>query len=407
MKNGGQDTKIQKKTKRGAGVLIWGTGILAALPIVLILFTGLFYAATDPAASAPLFEGVILEDPNQRPLHSGYGHFTKAAEITEGMDLTGINVVITGGHSGTGRETARAPANSGAQIIALARDVERTRENMKDIPNVEVDYLDLLKPESVDAFAERFISSGRPVHILINSAGIIDTPLQRDSRGYERQFATNVLGHFQLILRLIPALEQAQGARIVNIASRGHRVGPVHFEDINFEKTEYTGMGAYAQSKTALILLSVKLDALLQDKGIRAFAVHPGPVPETDLWAAGLVGQAPRWQVELRRFSARIRRTFNLTEILNWFRSPANVGDVFKNVEQGGATGAWAAVSEDLNGRGGLYLEDCDIAVLVPDDSEAPFGVRKRALDREAAERIWEICEEMTGVTLAEILGES
>jgi len=283
-------------------------------------------------------------------------------------------------------------------VIALARDVKRARRNLGDISNAEVECVDLLKPESIDAFADRFLRSGRPLHVLINSAGIMGTPLQRDARGYERQFATNVLGHFQLTVRLIPALERAQGARIVNLASRGHRAGGVNFDDINFKHAEYSGMRAYAQTKTALVLLSVKLDEMLRGRNIRAFAVHPGPVPSTDLFAAGRVGFSPPYVVDLARFNAKFVRATHMTELLNFMRRPRNVGDLYKTVQQGGATTAWAAASPDLNGKGGVYLENCNIAVIVPNGSSAPFGVRPWALDEQSAGRLWEVCQTMTGI---------
>ncbi|WP_143087578.1 hypothetical protein [Chitinophaga sp. YR627] len=157
-------------------------------------------------------------------------------------------------------------------------------------------------------------------------------------------------------------------------------------------------MRAYAQTKTALSLLSVKEDELLKADNIRAFAVHPGPIPTTDLFAGSMVGYAPGWKVWLNKLMARGLRTFYATELLNFLRHPKNTGDIYKTVQQGGATTAWATVSPQLTGKGGLYLEDCNIAPLVPDGSNPPFGVRPWALDKEAADRIWHICEQMTGV---------
>jgi NAD(P)-dependent dehydrogenase (short-subunit alcohol dehydrogenase family) len=388
----------ERKLGKIKNILLWIAAVILVLPVLLILIACIIIASNDPSAKAPLYSGEIIDDPKQRPINSIFNHKSTAMDVVKGLDLTGKIIVMTGGHSGTGREAARALASRGASIIALARDVERAKKNLKGIPNTEVMYVDLLEPDSIDAFADQFLQSGRPIHVLINSAGIMNTPLQYDARGYERQFATNVLGHFHLTLRLIPMLEKAQGGRVVNLSSRGHREGDVIFDDINFEHTEYTGMRAYAQSKTALILFSIKLDDLLKDRNIRSFAVHPGPVPETDLWAAGQVGYAPQGRVNFMRLSASIVRGLNITELLNFFRNPANEGDIYKNVYQGGATTAWAAVSSDLNGKGGLYLEDCNIAPVVPNNQNAPFGVRPWALDKTAADRLWTICEDMTGV---------
>lgn len=229
-------------------------------------------------------------------------------------------------------------------------------------------------------------------------ASIMATPLERDDRGYERQFATNVLGHYQLTVRLLPALERAKGARVINVASRGHHAGGVLFDDINFNHTPYTGMRAYAQSKTALILLSIKEDALWRDKQIRVFATTPGPVPTSDLFAAGGVGHKPSRQVALGRLAAATLRALHVTEALNLRRRPKNEGDLYKTVQQGGATATWAAVSRDLDGKGGVYLEDCDIAPVVPDEGRAPYGVKSWALDVSVADQLWSLCETMTGV---------
>ncbi|MDR1063203.1 MAG: SDR family NAD(P)-dependent oxidoreductase [Azoarcus sp.] len=380
--------------------------IAAILCLFLVFLYGLFvtsfyYSLHDPSASAPPHNGPVISDAKQKPLPSRFNHETTAAEVVEGLDLRGKIIVITGGHSGTGLEAVKALTSAGATVIALARDAKRAEENLRGISHVEIEAVDLLQPESIDAFAEKFLASGRPLHALINSAAIMGTPLERDHRGYERQFATNVLGHFALTVRLLPALERANGARIVNLSSRRHRAGGVLFDDVHFEHTEYSGMRAYAQSKTALVLLTVKLDALLREQNIRTYAVHPGPVPSTDLFAAGRVGSDSRAWVWLARLHARLARALHATEVLNLVRRPKNVGDLYKTVQQGAATTVWAAVSEDMEGIGGVYLEDCNIAAIVPDGSTAPFGVRPWALDEVAAERLWRLCEEMTGIRLA------
>lgn len=379
--------------------VLGGGGVLALIAVTV--FGILFYRSlNDPSASAPFHTGPVLPHETQRPLNSRFNHETTASEIVDGLDLRGKTVVITGGHSGTGLEATKALAGAGAHVIALARDVERAKANLRTVANTEIEYVDLLQPHSIDAFAKRFIASGRPLHALINSAGIMGTPLEREARGYERQFAINVLGHYQLTVRLVPALERANGARIVNLSSRGHRAGGVQFDDINFERTEYSGMKSYAQTKTALVLLTLMEDEFLKGRNIRAFAVHPGPVPTTDLFAAGKVGFSAEAQVYFSRAVASLARTFHITELLNAVRRPNNIGDLYKTVQQGGATTTWAAVHPELDGRGGLYLEDSNIAPVVPAESPAPFGVRPYALDKVAANRLWDLCAMMTGVRL-------
>lgn len=202
-----------------------------------------------------------------------------------------------------------------------------------------------------------------------------------------------------MTLKLLPALKKAAGARIVNLSSRGHRVGGVLFDDINFEHTPYGGMRAYAQSKTALSLLTVKEDELFKPYNIRAFAVHPGPIPTSDLFVGSMVGYAPAYKIALNKLMAASLINLYATEILNWIRKPKNTGDIYKTVQQSGATTTWAATSPDLNGKGGLYLEDCNIAAVVPNGSKAPFGVRPWALDKSSADSLWKLCEKMTGVS--------
>lgn len=333
----------------------------------------------------------------QQPLGTPYGHFAKPDEIIQDMDLRGKTAVITGGYTGIGFHSAKALAGAGARVIVLARDVKRARHNLRHMPGVEIEYFDLLKPETIDAAAGRILARGVPIHLLINSAGIIGVPLTRDARGYEYQLATNHLGHFQLTVQLYPALQMAQGARVVLISSRGHRWGGVLFDDPNFERTTYTPNRAYAQSKSAISLFAVQLDALARRDGVRAFAAHPGPIPTSDLFAESMVGIRPAWQVSLTRKSAQLMRGLHLTPLLNALRRP-QPPDAFKTIEQGAATPVWCAVSPDLDGMGGVYCEDCDIAKAVAAGSEAHHGVWPWAIDPEMARQCWAMSERMTGV---------
>ncbi|MDB4891831.1 MAG: Short-chain dehydrogenase/reductase, partial [Gemmatimonadetes bacterium] len=170
---------------------------------------------------------------NQHPIGSGYDEHTTALEIAAGADLTGKQVVITGGYAGLGLETTRVLAERGAEIIAGARDIAKATEKLAGIPRVTVRPLDLADPASIDRFADDVLASTRAIDLLINNAGVMATPLMRDARGYELQFATNHLGHFQLTNRLVPALER-RGARVVSLTSAGHRFSAVDFDDPNF-----------------------------------------------------------------------------------------------------------------------------------------------------------------------------
>ncbi|MDR1939285.1 MAG: SDR family NAD(P)-dependent oxidoreductase [Clostridiales bacterium] len=343
---------------------------------------------------------------NQRPIGSPFGHFTTAAEVINGIDLTGKNAVVTGGYTGTGLEIVKAFAAAGARVICLARDTKRAKRNLRGVSNAEIEYFDLLKPETIDAAAQKVLDRDIPIHILVNNAGIIGIPRTLDKRGIEYHFATNHLGHFQLTARLFPALKRAHGARVVAVSSRAHREGGVNFDDINFERTEYKPMRAYAQSKSANVLFAVRLDNLAKRYGVRAFAVHPGPIPTSDLFAESVVGIRSRFTVGLLRGAAKFMRAINFTGIYNALKKP-DVPDAFKTVAQGAATGVWAATAKELDNLGGLYCEDCDIAKAAAADVYEPTGVQPWAIDTDASERLWQISEKMTGVRFVELAEEN
>jgi NAD(P)-dependent dehydrogenase (short-subunit alcohol dehydrogenase family) len=288
-----------------------------------------------------------------------------------GLDLSGKIAIVTGGYSGVGLETTRALAEAGATVIVPARTPEKARVTIADIPRVELEELDLFDPTSIDAFAQRFLDSGRPLDILINNAGIMAPPLVRDARGYESQFATNHLGHFQLTARLWPALKQAGRTRVVSLSSTGIRFGGVDFEDPNFEYREYDKWKAYAQSKSANALFAVGLDKRGYSHGVRAFSVHPG-----------------RIMTDLVRHMSEVERT---------------VGGEYKTIEQGAATSVWCATSPLLEGKGGVYCLDADIAEVIPEFSlqgmgQTLTGVLPWAINPDFAEQLWKLSEEMTGV---------
>ncbi|RED59280.1 oxidoreductase [Cohnella lupini] len=319
----------------------------------------------------------------QSPIQSGFGADTTAKEVIGDIDLRGKVVIVTGGYSGIGLETTRILANAGASVLVPVRNVEKGREALDCIPNVLMDTMDLMDPASIDAFAQRFLDTKKPLHILVNSAGVMATPLRRDSRGYESQFSTNHLGHFQLTARLWPALQQANGARVVAVSSRAHRLASSDFKDPNFEHREYDKWKAYAQSKSANILFALELDKLGKTEHVRAFSVHPGLIPDTALG---------RDLAEEDAVPRPIKDENNEPTVSNQTKPK------FKTVEQGASTSVWCAVSERLNGLGGVYCEDTDIAEAVPADSLKESGVRPWAIDPELANRLWKLSEEYTGV---------
>jgi NAD(P)-dependent dehydrogenase (short-subunit alcohol dehydrogenase family) len=324
----------------------------------------------------------------QHPINSPFSAVSTAAEVMQGIDLFGKTAIVTGGYSGIGLETTRVLHGAGASVIVPARDIEGAAKALKGLEQVTVEYMDLMDPALIDAFAARFIASGTPLHILVNNAGIMAAPLVRDARGNESQFSTNHLGHFQLTVKLWPALQQAKGARIVAVSSWGHRRTPVIFEDPNFERRPYDRLLAYGQSKTANALFAVGADKRGKPDGIRAYSLHPGGIVHTAL---------------KRNFTNdELRAGGMIDEQGDAILDPARWQ---KTVAQGAATTVWCATSPLLNDIGGVYCDNCNIAPLVPNDTDTsgqlgalPLGVMEYATDPEAAERLWILSEALTGV---------
>ncbi|HEY9264040.1 MAG TPA: SDR family NAD(P)-dependent oxidoreductase, partial [Mycobacterium sp.] len=218
----------------------------------------------------------------QHPRGFGFAAASTADDVVAGIDLSGRNIVVTAGHVGLGLETTRALSKAGASVTVASRHPDRAATAVAGLDRVDVAPLDLLDPASIEAFASRYLASGRPLHVLINNAGIMGGELVRDARGYEAQFATNHLGHFQLTLGLLPALRAAHGARVVNVSSGGHRLSDIRWDDPHFTEG-YEGMVAYGQSKTANVLFAVELDRRWAADGIRGYALHPGIAFGTNL----------------------------------------------------------------------------------------------------------------------------
>lgn len=316
----------------------------------------------------------------QKPIGSGFNAKSTAADVIKGIDLTGKTAIVTGGGTGIGLETSRTLAAAGATVIVLARDIDKAKQNLEGVANIEIAEADLISPQSIDAFANSFLASERPLHLLINNAGIMWVPLRRDSRGIESQLATNYLAQFQLTARLWPALQKANGARVVNVSSHGHHFAPFNFDDPNFLHRDYETLQGYGQSKTAVNLFTMELDNRSNSSGIRIYAVHPGSIGGTELGR-----EAP---LELFQKMGFVDANGDMLP---------EVAASLKTIPQGAATTVWCAVSPLLNNIGGVYCEDADIATLCADITHQK-GVNPYSLDENNAKKLWTLTEEMTGL---------
>jgi NAD(P)-dependent dehydrogenase (short-subunit alcohol dehydrogenase family) len=322
----------------------------------------------------------------QIPINSGFGATSTAEEVIAGIDLSGKIAIVTGGYSGIGLETTRVLHLAGAKVIVPARDYNKAAAALNGLDGVQIEEMDLADPVSVNAFADKFLSSGKPLHIMVNSAAVAGIPLTRDARGYELSFATNHLGHFQLVTRLWPALRKAHGARVVMVSAWAHSRSPIVFEDINYNHRDYESWSAYGQSKTANILFAVSIDERGKDDGIRAFSLHPGSI------ITGLSRHLSQEQLQA------------MGVIDNEGKPILDPSRNMKTVEQGAATSVWCATSPNLDGMGGVFCNNCDIAPLVTEEltrnipGSKVMGVMPHAIDKQNADRLWTLSEQLLGL---------
>lgn len=316
----------------------------------------------------------------QKKLSSGFDGSTTADQVLAGVSLRGRTAIVTGGHAGLGREVVRVLSGAGANVLIGARRPALAAEAVADLERISVAPLDLADPDSVDRFAGHFSSLGQPLHLLINNAGIMAVPLQRDAGGNELQLSTNHLGHFRLTARLWPRLVEANGARVVVLSSGAHRMAGVDLDDPNFRRRAYDKWQAYGQSKTATALFALALDERGAPHAVRAFSVHPGSIQ------TGLSGHLQTQDlIDIGAFDKDGRLT------------PA-FARLSKTVAQGAATAVWCATSPQLATLGGQYCEDCEIADLLSADSTNLHGVMPWAVDAARARAWWEVSEQLAGV---------
>lgn len=315
---------------------------------------------------------------NQKKLGSGFGHGSVASDVVQGLDLSGKTAVVTGGYSGLGLETVRALLSVGVAVTVPARRPDAATEALSDLDgNVTVAELDLSDLSSARRFAEDFVNTGSALDILINNAGIMACPETRVGNNWEAQFATNHLGHFVLTKGLMPALMKAEAPRVVSLSSVAHKRSDILWDDPHFLNTPYDKWVAYGQAKTANALFAVGLQQRYDDNGLLAFSVHPGGImtplqrhlPNEEMVALGWTDADG-----------------NLTEVAS---------KIFKSPAGGAATSIWCATSAQLDGHGGVYCEDCDVADLQTDDSPRFVHVAPWAVDDENADRLWRMTEQM------------
>ncbi len=315
---------------------------------------------------------------------SAFGAASTAKEVAAGHDLSGMTAIVTGAASGIGVETARALAEAGAEVMLAVRNVEAGQTVADDINRtaggrVSVGKVDLSDLPSVAAFATAW--GDKPLDILINNAGVMACPLAYTAQDLEMQIGTNHFGHFVLSVLLARALmnaaDEGRAARLVSLSSIGHRRAGITFDDIHFRNRPYDKWESYGQAKTANALFAVGFNERFADLGVNANSVMPGGI-----------------RTPLQR-----HMTMDEMRAMGWYDEQGNLNPRFKSPEQGAATSVWAALAPELEGVGGLYLENCNQAV--PWTEANPFeGVQPHALDPESAERLWAVSEDTTGVRL-------
>jgi NAD(P)-dependent dehydrogenase (short-subunit alcohol dehydrogenase family) len=313
---------------------------------------------------------------------SHFNATSTADDVIRGISLAGKFAVVTGASSGLGVETARVLSAAGAEVLLVARDTEKLQAVAEDLrqqrpgARLHTQIMDLADLDSVRAAAGEILQRHPRIHLLINNAGVMACPLARTAQGFEMQFGTNHMGHFLFTGLLAPALLAAAPGRVVNLSSGGHQFANFNFDDPAYFERDYHNWQAYGESKTANILFTVALDKRLRERGVRALAVHPGVI------------------------LTNLGRHLQPVDF-EWLQAQTPPGQevVFKSVEQGSATTVWAATAAELEGKGGIYLEDCQIAR--PAVPGVDGGVESYALDAAAAERLWLLSEELAEQSLA------
>ncbi|KAH6886830.1 hypothetical protein B0T10DRAFT_407295 [Thelonectria olida] len=271
-------------------------------------------------------------------------------------ELSGKVALITGCSSGIGVETARAIYRTGATIYATARNVDKAKTALGDLADAS---------HSVRACAKSFKSRSAKLNILIENAGVMASPEGRTTDGFETQFGTNHLGHLLLFYLLkdilLDSSTPAFNSRVIILSSCAHQGGSVHFDNLTLEG-QYDPWKAYGQSKTANLWTAREIEKRFGARGLHAWAVHPGSIA-----------------TELQRHVS--------DEVKQAWADNKELAKIWKSPEQGAATTVLAAVSPELEGKGGLYLEDTQVA---KPPARGPTGYADWAYDEEGPGKLWE-----------------
>ena len=317
----------------------------------------------------------------QKPTNSEFHSKTNADEITKGIDISNKTAIVTGGYSGIGLETTRALVTAGAKVIIPAKRKEIACKNLEGIvPNEDIVEMNLENLNSVKKFTEDFKENFKKLDLLINNAGIMACPETRIGNGWESQFAVNHIGHFLLTKELMDTMAENDSARFISLSSSAHSLTGILWDDIHFQNNPYDKWMAYGQSKTASSLIAIEFHRRMVDKGVSGFSVHPGGI------------------------LTPLQRHLQKEEMvaLGWMDengSPSEMAkNFFKTTSQGASTTLWCATSSSLNGIGGVFCEDCDIAKRkneVDESLQRYFGVADWAVDTEEASKLWDVTEKM------------
>ena len=317
----------------------------------------------------------------QKPINSGFSNQSEPKDILKNIDLHNKVAIVTGGYSGIGLETTKALVAAGANVIIPAKRPEIANQNLNGVVSeTNIIKMDLGNLNSVKNFTNSFKENFNTLSLLINNAGIMACPETRVGDNWESQFAINHIGHFLLTRELMNILADTEGSRFVSLSSSAHALTGILWDDIHFNKQPYNKWMAYGQSKTASSLIAIELNKKMKDYGVESFSVHPG----------GIITPLQRY-LEKEEMIA-----------LGWMDedgSPSELAkNFFKSPSQGASTTLWCATSNDLNGLGGVFCEDCDIAKRkseVDESLQRYFGVADWAIDKDEALRLWELSEKI------------